>query len=379
MTQGSWSINRERLVERFLKYVQIDSPTKSEGNFAQVLASALTALGLEVHIDNAGEALGSDTGNILARLEGNCEGEPILLSCHMDTVSPGIGIKPIIRDGTIYSDGTTILGADNKAGIAAIIEALLVIKERQLKHPTIEIAFSIYEEGGLHGAKAMDMGWFQSKMAYVLDSGGDPGQIVTSGPAQDKVDAYITGKPAHAGVCPEEGINALMVAAKAIESMKLLRIDAETTANIGRIEGGGATNIVVPSATVYAEARSLDSEKLKAQSEHMKACFEAAAAFYGAQVDVKITRMYEPFVIAEDAPIVARVKAACEALGLPSFTDSTGGGSDTNVFNGKGIQAVNLGIGERKPHTLEEHLHIVDLENTARLIVLLGTCSCGTV
>lgn len=366
-------VNTERLVERFLKYVQIDSPTKSEGDFAQVLVTALTSLGLEVHVDQAGEALGSNTGNILARLEGNVEGDPILFSCHMDTVSPGIGIKPIVKGGTIFSDGTTILGADNKAGIAAIIEALLVIKEKQLKHPTIEVAFSIFEEGGLHGAKHMDMGWFKSKMAFVLDSGGDPGQIITCGPAQDKVDAYITGRPAHAGVCPEEGISALMVAAKAIESMMLLRIDAETTANIGKIEGGGATNIVVPTATVFAEARSLNAEKLTRQSEHMKACFEAAAAHYGAQVEVKITRMYEPFVISEDEAIVLKAKAAAKAIGVESFTDSTGGGSDTNVFNGKGIKAVNLGIGERKPHTLEEHLHIVDLENTARLVLALAT------
>lgn len=364
-------INSQRLVERFIKYVQVDSPTKSEGDFAQILVSALVALGFDVTVDRSGEALGSNTGNVLARLKGNATGSPLLLSCHMDTVSPGIGIKPIIKDGTIYSDGTTILGADNKAGIAAIIEALLVIKEQQLLHPTIEIAFSIYEEGGLHGAKNMDMSWFESKMAYVLDSGGDPGQIITSGPAQDKVDAFITGKPAHAGVCPEEGVSALMVAAKAINNMNLLRIDAETTANIGRIEGGGATNIVVPSATVYAEARSLNSEKLERQSAHMKACFEAAASELGATVDVKITRMYEPFVISEEAQIVQNVKRACNAVGLVSFTDSTGGGSDTNVFNGRGIQAVNLGIGERKPHTLEEHLHIVDLENTAKLVLAL--------
>ncbi len=367
------TVNSERLVDCFLKYVKIDSPTKSEGAFAEVLTLALTSLGLEVHVDDAGERLGSNTGNILARLEGNVAGDPILLSCHMDTVSPGIGIKPVIRDGTIYSDGTTILGADNKAGIAAIIEAISVIKEQQLKHPTIEIAFSIYEEGGLHGAKQMDMSWFTAKMAYVLDSGGDPGQIITCGPAQDKVDAYITGRPAHAGVCPEEGISALMVAAKAIENMRLLRIDEETTANIGSIEGGGATNIVVPKATVYAEARSLNAEKLTLQSEHMKACFEAAAAHYGASVEVKVTRMYEPFVIAQDDAIVLKVKDAAATIGLKSFTDSTGGGSDTNVFNGKGIKAVNLGIGERKPHTLEEHLHIVDLENTARLVLALVT------
>jgi len=361
-------INEKRIVDAFIEYVQIDSPTKSELEFSKFIKKELESLGFDVVVDQAGEKCGSNTGNVIAKIKGSLDKESILFSCHMDTVSPSIGIKPIIKDGTIYSDGTTILGGDNKAGIAAVIEAMKVIKENNLDHGPIEVVFSIYEEGGLHGAKNLDYTNLDSKKAFVLDSGGDPGQIIIQGPAQDKIDVTITGRPAHAGVAPEEGISAIMVASDAIATMKLLRIDEETTANIGAIEGGGATNIVTPEVVVRAEARSLSNDKLDAQSKHMVECFEASAKKYGATIDAQVVRMYGAFNIDEKDSIVNHVKQACESIGLNPFTDSTGGGSDTNILNANGIKAVNLGIGERKPHTLEEHLHIVDLVNSARLV-----------
>lgn len=364
-------INQERIVEEFIKYVKISSPTKSEGKFAEFISEELRALGLDVIIDDAGEKVGSDTGNVVAKLKGNTEGETILFSCHMDTVSPGIDIKPIIKDGTIYSDGTTILGGDNKAGIAAIVEAIKVLKEQSIPHADIEISFSIYEEGGLHGAKNLDYSQFASKKAFILDSGGDPGQIIIKGPAQDKLDIKVIGKPAHAGVCPEEGISAIMVASEAISNMTLLRIDEETTANIGSIEGGGPTNVVTPEVIVKAEARSLDNGKLEAQSNHMVACFQEAAKKFDATIEAKVVRMYSAFSVDEAAEIVEKAKEACSNLGLKAFTAASGGGSDTNVFNANGISAINLGIGERKPHTLEEHLHIKDLVDASRLVLEL--------
>ncbi|MCH4890197.1 M20/M25/M40 family metallo-hydrolase [Acidaminobacter sp. JC074] len=364
-------VNEKRIVDAFMEYVQIDSPTKSELEFSIFIKKELEALGFDVTIDQAGEKCGSNTGNVIARIKGDLDKESILFSCHMDTVSPSIGIKPIIKDGTIYSDGTTILGGDNKAGIAAVVEAMKVIKENKLEHGPIEIVFSIYEEGGLHGAKNLDYAKLESKKAFVLDSGGDPGQIIIQGPAQDKINVTITGKPAHAGVAPEEGISAIMVASDAISNMKLLRIDEETTANIGAIEGGGATNIVTPEVVVKAEARSLSNHKLDAQSKHMVECFEAAGKKFGANIKADVERMYGAFEISADDEIVALVKKACEEIGVKPFTDSTGGGSDTNVLNANGIKAVNLGIGERKPHTLEEHLHIVDLVNSARLVLAI--------
>lgn len=362
-------INRERIVNEFLKYVQIDSPTKQEGNFAKFISEELKRIGLEVHIDDAGEKVGSNTGNVIAKLKGTTDAAPILFSCHMDTVSPGESIKPVIKDDVIYSDGTTILGGDNKAGIAAVVEALRAIKENHVEHGPIEVVFSIYEEGGLFGAKNLDYSKIESKMGFVLDSGGDPGQIVIKGPAQDKINAKIIGKPAHAGVAPEEGISAIQVAAAAITRMNLLRIDEETTANIGVIQGGKVTNIVCPEVEIKAEARSLDNEKLDRQTAHMVECLKKAAEEFGAQVEIETERMYKAFVIDENDKIVHIVKKACQRLGLKAFTDSTGGGSDTNILNSHGIKAVNLGIGERKPHTLEEHLRIEDLVNTAKLIL----------
>lgn len=364
-------INQERIVNEFVKYVKISSPTKSEGEFATFISEELKSLGLEVIIDDAGEKVGSDTGNVIAKLKGTTKGETILFSCHMDTVSPGMDIKPIIKDGTIYSDGTTILGGDNKAGIAAIVEAIRVLKEENIPHGDLEICFSIYEEGGLHGAKNLDYGQFKAKKAFILDSGGDPGQIIIKGPAQDKLEIKVIGKPAHAGVCPEEGISAIMVASEAISNMKLLRIDEETTANIGSIEGGGPTNVVVADVIVKAEARSLNNDKLKAQSTHMLACFQAAAEKFGAKIEPSVVRMYSAFSVDAESEIVNKAKKACKNMGLKSFTAASGGGSDTNVFNAKGLVAVNLGIGERKPHTLEEHLHIKDLVDASRLVVEL--------
>jgi tripeptide aminopeptidase len=331
----------------------------------------LETLGFEVCVDHAGEKCGSNTGNVIGVLKGAKPVQPVLFSCHMDTVSPGLGIKPIIREGVIYSDGTTILGGDNKAGIAAIMEAMRVIREEGISHGDIEVAFSIFEEGGLFGAKLLDYSKLNAKIGFVLDSGGEPGQIIIKGPAQDKITAKITGKAAHAGVCPEEGISAIQVAAAAIAQMKLLRIDSETTANIGFIEGGGATNIVCPEVIVKAEARSLDKTKLEKQTDHMVGCFERAADAFGARVEVKTERTYDPFEIDEQDPIVDLVKEACFMAGLKSFTASTGGGSDTNILNGNGIKAVNLGIGERKVHTLEEQMRIEDLVNTTKLVLAI--------
>ncbi|EQB87035.1 tripeptide aminopeptidase [Clostridium punense] len=362
-------INKERVTNEFLKYVQIDSPTKKEGNFAKFISEELKALGLEVYIDGAGEKVGSDTGNVIAKLNGSKDVQPILFSCHMDTVSPGEGIKPIIKDEVIYSDGTTILGGDDKAGIAAILEAIRVVKENNIEHGPIEIVFSIFEEGGLFGAKNLEYDKIASKIAFVLDSGGEIGEIVIKGPAQDKIDVKIIGRPAHAGVAPEEGISAIQVAASAINRMNLLRIDEETTANIGMINGGQATNIVCPEIIVNAEARSLSSEKLDKQTAHMVQCFEEAANEFDAKVEITTERMYGPFVVSENDEVVALVKKACTNMGVPTAVKSTGGGSDTNVLNGNGIKAVNLAIGERKPHTLEEHLKIEDLVKASNLVV----------
>ncbi|NLN15409.1 MAG: M20/M25/M40 family metallo-hydrolase [Tissierellia bacterium] len=362
-------INKERLLERFLEYIQIDSPTKLEREFAEHLMKELEKLGLEVYMDDAGEKVGSNSGNVIAKLKGNTDGETILFSAHMDTVSPGEGIKPVIKDGVIYSDGTTVLGGDDKAGIAAIIEAVQTVIEKDIPHGDIEIVFSIFEEGGLFGAKNLDYSKLRAKTGFVLDSGGEPGHIVVQGPAQNKINAKFIGKEAHAGVEPENGISAIQMAAEAISKMKLLRIDEETTANIGFISGGGPTNIVTKEVEFHAEARSLSDEKLKEQTDHMVKCCEEAAEKFGGRVEVDVVNAYSAFKVEEDSEIVQKVKKACENLGFEAITMTSGGGSDTNVLNAKGITAVNLGVGMRLAHTVDEHLYIKDLENAAELVL----------
>ena len=361
-------VNRDRVVNEFLELIQIDSHSGQETEVANILVKKLEELGLEVKRDQAGEKAGGETGNIIAKLKGTQNGPTILFSSHMDTVKPGLGIKPVIKDEVIYSDGTTILGSDDKAGIAAILEGIKLIKENNIQHSDIEIAFSIWEEGGLFGSKYMDYNLINAEMAFVLDSGGSPGEIIVQGPAQDKVNAKIIGRPAHAGVAPEEGISAIQIAARAIDQMNLLRIDSETTANVGVITGGEATNIVTPEVFIKAEARSTNEEKLDKQTAHMVETLKKATADYGGQIELDVERMYPPFNIDANDPIVQKTKEVFGRMGIESYTKSTGGGSDTNIFNGNGIKAINLGIGMKKPHTLEEHISVKDLVNSAQMV-----------
>lgn len=364
-------INQERLVNHFLEYVQIDSPTKEELAFATFIRARMEALGMEVTMDAAGRDVGSNAGNVIGRLKGHGGGTPVLFSCHMDTVSPGRGIRPEIRDGVIYSDGTTILGSDNKAGIAAVLEAIEVLKENDLEHGDIEVVFSIFEEGGLYGAKGLDHSKLSAKKVFVMDSGGDPGTIIYKGPAQNKIDIRFIGLEAHAGVAPENGISAISMAADAISSMKLLRIDAETTANIGSIHGGSATNIVASEVILQAEARSLDNAKLKAQTDHMITCCSEAAEKHKGKVEITVDTVYDAFEVDREHEIIADVRRANEILGLTTSIVTSGGGSDTNIFNARGIPAINLAIGASKPHTLDEHIQIRDLVDSSRLALEL--------
>jgi tripeptide aminopeptidase len=363
--------NTQRLVDQFIAMAKISSPSRQEGRLAAYLKPELEALGFTVEFDNAGELAGGDTGNLIATLAGDPEIEPIVLSCHMDTVTPCIGVTPIIEDGVIRSDGTTILGGDDKAGIAAILEGVRRIRERDVRHGLIQAVFTICEEVGMHGAMGLDYSKIQAKRAFILDADGPIGQILVRGPAKDAIHAVIHGRSAHAGLKPEAGISAIQVAARAIDRMKLLRIDEETTANLGQISGGGATNIVTDRVELTAEARSLTNEKLDAQGAHMKACFEDAAREFGATVEVNIERSYFAFSLDADEPVVRHCTAAMRHLGLTPTLTSTGGGSDCNVFNRHGMKAVDLSIGMTDVHTCKESLRIDDLELTARLVEAL--------
>ncbi len=364
-------INEERIVNRFLDYVKISSETGNELEFAIYLKQELESIGFTVDFDNAGDAFGGNCGNLIAKLPGTIKGKPLLFSGHMDTVSPGKNIKPIIKDGIIYSDGTTILGGDDKAGIAIIVEGILTVIENKSPHTDIELLFTVAEEGGLHGSRNLDLSLIKAKEGFIFDSSRLPGEIITDSPALSKINVTINGKAAHAGVCPENGINAAQVFAEAVSNMKLLRIDDETTANIGSVKGGTATNIVLPELVITAEVRSLSIEKLNNQVEHMRSCFEDACEKYDTSFEFKSDQKYDAFHVEDESNVVKKVLKAYSAIGIDAYTTFTGGASDANVLNGRGIEIINLGIGEKQAHTLNEHYYIKDLLLMSKFITSL--------
>ncbi len=364
-------MNTDRLVNEFIEMVKVSSLSLNEGKFASLLAEKLKTLGFEVHIDKAGEMTGGNTGNVLGRLKGTLDAQPVLLCAHMDTVTPGENINPVIRDGVIYSDGTTVLGGDDKAGIASILEAVRYIKENNIPHGDIEVAFTISEEGGMLGAKNLDYSWLISKFAFVLDSGGKIGNVIIQAPAQIKTLTTIKGKAAHAGVAPEKGISAIQVAARAIDNMKLLRIDEETTANVGKICGGSVPNIVCDKVELAMEARSLVRRKAEAQAKHMLECIENACREFGAEHETEQYLNYPELNLSKDADVIKLVDAAIRRIGLETHLESTGGGSDTNIMSGKGLEAVTLAIGMSNVHTTSENIAIADMEKTAELVAAI--------
>ncbi len=362
-------VDAKRIIEEFLELVNIDSVSGKERLVADLLINKLTALGLEVIEDGAGGKVGSVTGNIIGKLPGNGRGPALLLCAHMDTVEPGCGIRPLLEEGVIRSAGDTVLGADDKAGITTILEVLRMIRENQIQHGDLEVVFTIWEEGGLFGAKNLDYHLLQAKNGFVLDSDGAPGTIITRAPSQDRIGAVIKGKAAHAGINPEEGINAIQVASHAISLMRLGRIDHETTSNIGIISGGKATNIIPDSVTVEGETRSLVAAKREALTEHICGTIRESAAKFNARVDIVTETLYTDFHLNEESlPVRLAVKAAGN-LGLTAKLEKTGGGSDANIFNSRGIATAVLGIGMKKVHTTEEYISVDDLAGNARYLL----------
>lgn len=360
------SVNKERIVRTFLDLVQIDSLSRKEGKIASFLEKRLKELGLETFKDGAGQKAGSETGNLLARLPGKASLPPILLSSHMDTVGPGEGIRPIVEKDRIRSDGRTILGADCKSGIAAILETLEILKERKIPHGDVEVAFTVCEEIGLLGAKNLDYSKIRAKTALVLDTTGAH-ELVIRAPAADRLEFVVRGVEAHSGVCPEKGISAIQMTAEAVSKMRLGRIDRETTANLGVIEGGIATNIVPPLVRIKGEARSLKVKKLELQSRHMKECFEKAARKFKGQVESSVQRGHDPLNLSRKSPLALKIQKAAKELKSEVRLSSSGGASDANIFFNKGIEAANLGTGMRDIHTVREWLDLEDFFFCAEL------------
>lgn len=363
-------INKERLLNTFLDYVRIDSESRDEKAMAERLCADLAAIGCEIYVDNTMDKTGSNTGNVYATLPGTAPGEPILLCAHMDTVVPGVGVEPVVEDGIIRSKGDTILGADDKSGVAAIVEGLRAVVEQNISHPTVEVVFTVCEEIGLYGSKYMDYSRLTAKKAAVLDA-GLPGVIVSAGPGQYKIEAAVIGRKAHAGSAPEKGVSAIQVLCEAISNMKQLRIDPETTANIGSIHADYPTNIVAERATMKAECRSRDPEKLEKQAKHMEDCLHLACEKYGAALELERTKVYDSYRHDENDPFIQQMSAAMTRVGLTPKLRAGGGGSDVNNMCPHGITALMVGTGMAKVHTTQEQIAVADLESTASLVLEL--------
>jgi tripeptide aminopeptidase len=371
-------INQDRLKNLLIELIRIDSLSRQERDIALRLKREMEELGAEVRIDDAGGKVGGNVGNVIAHWPGTLpHARPFLLSAHMDTVAPGEGVVPILTGTILRSDGRTVLGGDDKSGVAIICEALRALRENKVACGPVDVVFTICEEAGLIGAKCLDVSHLRARTGLVLDS-DSVGFLFTRAPAANRFEIEVRGLEAHAGVCPERGISAIQVAAEGIARMRLGRIDSETTANIGLIEGGVAVNIVPNSVILRGEARSHDEQKLSAQTEHMIRCLQEAAASHAlsidghhhrASIEARVDRDYDALNVSDESPLVRLVHQAGKNLGIDVQTQATGGGCDANVFNKKGLEVANLSTGMRDIHTVNEWLDLKDLNVSASMVL----------
>lgn len=363
-------VNKERMLAEFKEIVAVPCHTLQERPVFEMLRAKLEALGFTVEEDDAGEKLGGNCGNLWAFLPANKEGAvSVLLSAHMDGVEPCGGTTVVQKDGVLYSDGTTILGGDDKAGVVGILEGVRMLVEENAEHGDIQILFTIAEEGGVNGSRCMDRSKLKAEVAYALDGEGAPGEIVIGAPGQYKYKISVHGKKAHGGVEPEKGINAIMIAAKALAEVKRYgRIDEETTCNIGIIGGGVATNVVPDLVEIEGDVRSRSNEKLEAIREEVVSTICNAVEKFGGKVTAEVEHKYSGFFIDTNSTVVKLAERACELHGFTPDITQTGGGSDANFFNAYGVPCVILGVGMKNVHTVDEFLKEEDLYNSALMV-----------
>ncbi len=358
----------DRVLRTFMELAAIASETYHEGELASYVMRAARDAGFDPYMDNAGKAIGGEAGNLYISLPARgVDAPPVVFCAHMDTVSPGKGVEPVLKDDRVISSGKTVLGADCKAGVAAIVELMLLSAEGDLRHGPLEMLLTVAEEKQLQGVHRLERERLKARHAFVLDGEGGVGAIINASPTQDNLEFVFHGKAAHAGVEPEKGKNAIFGAAWAISLMRLGRIDSETTANIGIIRGGRAVNIVPDHVVVEGEVRSHDPRKLDEQRKSMvRAALEAEGAV-GVGVEVKVERAYDGYRIDNADPLVLLAKEAGKAMGMKMELKSSGGASDANFLNAEGIKALVLSIGAREPHTTHEYLEARDLTRLVRL------------
>lgn len=360
-------INEQRLVQTFLELVQIDSPSGDERVIAEFVAERLRSMGAEVSIDAM--------FNVTAKLEGHRvkpNTKPLFLNAHMDNVAPARSIKPIVADGRISSDGTTVLGADDLAGVAAILESIRSLIESGKKRLPLEIAITSQEELGLVGAKGLDLNVFRAKEGIVFDSGGPVGAITLSAPAHNLLEVTVTGKAAHSAR-PEEGVNALTVAALALSKAKVGKLEKNVTANFGMIRGGNARNIVPERIKLTGEVRSTNLNKLERHTRVIKSAFEKTVKGTGATLDFIVTRAFNPYEFSKKDSLVQRVATALKKVGRTPTYRASLGGSDANIWNAKGLKAVVVSVGYEQIHTTAEYIPVAELVKAAELVEMLAS------
>ncbi|RIL70999.1 M20/M25/M40 family metallo-hydrolase [Staphylococcus devriesei] len=365
-------VNSQRLLDTFLELVQINSETGHEEVIQPILKNKFEQLGLNVVEDNASEKEWLGANNLICTLPSTSEDNSIpsiYFTSHMDTVVPGINVKPHVSDdGYIYSDRTTVLGSDDKAGLAAIIETIQYLQEHNLPHGQIQFIITVGEESGLKGAKELDSNLLDAQFGYAVDASQPVGTTVVGAPTQVSIHTTITGKTAHAST-PDKGVSAINIAAKAISKMKLGRIDEYTTANIGKFHGGSATNIVADEVVLEAEARSHNDESIDQQVTHMKDIFESTAKELGGEAHVRIEKSYPGFKIEDNAEVTQYAINSAKELGLTGDTVIAGGGSDGSIINTFGIPTVILGVGYENIHTTSERISVQSLNQLAQQLI----------
>jgi len=348
--------DKERLLTILLELLKINGPSKKERPVADYLKGFFANLGITLREDSAGDKFGGDTGNLYGFMPGAEDCSPIAFLAHMDTVRPTKNIRVITSAREISTDQTAILGADDRAGIALICAMAEGLIKNKIKYPSIEIIFTPAEEIGLFGIKNIDYKKIQSVRAFVLDAGGHAGTIVSRSPGMESISLQIKGKSAHAGAEPEKGINAIAIAGKAISGIKQGRLDAETTCNLGKIQGGEAANIVPALVSIEGDVRSFNTKHLEKQVNLIQQVFQNAAKKGGGEIVFSHKQGFPAFDIKRDTDIVSLACRSAKKIGLNYNITHSGGGSDANIINGYGISSICLGIGSFDAHTEHEYI-----------------------
>ncbi len=341
-----------RLLDRFVRLCEIASPTGEERAVADAVVGELSGLGIEVEEDGAASAARAGAGNLIARLPGERDGW-VMFASHLDTVPHHGTIDVVLDSGVFRSRGETILGADNKAAVTVLVELAARHAERRPK-VGLELVFTVAEEDGLRGAKELDLDTLRSSFGFVLDHASPIGEVINAAPTYNRMAAEFEGIEAHSGIRPEDGRSAIKAAAAAITRMRLGRLDSETTANVGVIAGGTASNVVPGHCRVEGEARSLDDERAGETIGAMVDACTWAAGEHECDVDVQVTEMFRGYRLGSGAAPVAAARAALERCGIEPREVATGGGSDANAFCAAGFECVLLANGTEANHTPEE-------------------------